>query len=195
MSIHQVTWNAQQCGILRFNKLSCFECKRECAYYFLSEKKYSEADNDALNLDDVEALLSYVSNCTPCHSDEYSSCFFSCRPRYWNKSGFMFLKSHCDIKQFHHNIKQFHRSIKEMENTTMEFHSSIQKTRSAPMGCFLWDLHLSYTYLQVYLMIRRKKHLFNDVPNFKIRKLNFQVIQRFIRIPCWKSLILIARFD
>ncbi len=50
-----------------------------------------------------------------------------------------------------------------------------------PMWHFLWDLTHSCTYLQVYYMISRKKNLFNDVPNFKIRKLNFQVIQRFTR--------------
>ncbi len=31
-------------------------------------------------------------------------------------------------------------------------------------------------------MIYRKKKLFNDVPNFKIRKLNFQSIQRSTRM-------------
>ncbi len=49
------------------------------------------------------------------------------------------------------------------------------------MWRFLWDLPHSCTYLQVYYMIRRKKK-FNDVPNFKSRKLNFQVIQKFTHI-------------
>ncbi len=47
-----------------------------------------------------------------------------------------------------------------------------------PMWCFLWDLPHSCTYLHVYYLIRKKK-MFNDVPYFIIRKLNFQVIQRF----------------
>ncbi len=34
-SVHQVTWNTQECGVLHFNKLSCFEYKEECAHYFL----------------------------------------------------------------------------------------------------------------------------------------------------------------
>ncbi len=68
MSIHQVTWNAQEWDILRFNKLSCFEYEGECAHYFLDEEKYSEADNDASNSGDVEVLLSYALNCTTCHS-------------------------------------------------------------------------------------------------------------------------------
>ncbi len=144
MFIHQVTWNALECGILCFNKLSCFECERECTYYFLSEKKYSEADNDTSNPDDVEALLSYVLNCTPCHSDN-SSRFFSCRPRYWNKSGCMLLRFHCDVKQFHRNIKQFHCGIKEMENTTMEFHCGIQKAPFCPLcgvSCGTCPIHV-----------------------------------------------------
>ncbi len=115
-----------------FQKLSCFECEGECAHYFLSEKKYSEEDNDASYPDDVETLLSYVLNCTPCHSNEYSSRFFNYRPRYWNKSDCMFLEFHCDIKQFHRNIKQFQCSIKEIENTTMEFHCSTQKAPFCP---------------------------------------------------------------
>ncbi len=104
----------------------------QCGCAFI-DKKYAESDNDASNSDDVEALLSYVLNCTPCHSDGYSFRFFSCRPRYWNKSGSMFLKFHCDIKQFHRNIKQFHYSIKEIENTTMEFYRSIKEMENATM--------------------------------------------------------------
>ncbi len=104
----------------------------------LSEKKYSEADNDTSNPDDVEALFSYVLNCcAPCHSDEYSSRFFSYRPRYWNKSGCMFFKFNCDIKQFYGNIKKFHCSIKEVENTTMEFHCSIKKWRILRWNSFI----------------------------------------------------------
>ncbi len=40
MSIHQVTWNAQECGILHFNKLSCFKCERECSHYFLKARPH-----------------------------------------------------------------------------------------------------------------------------------------------------------
>ncbi len=116
----------------------------QCGRFF-SEKAYAEADNDASNPDDVEELLSYVLNCTPCHSDEYSSHFFSCHSRYWNKSGCMFLKFDCDIKQFHRNIKQFHFSIEEMENTTMKFHPSIQKAPFYPLcgvSCGTYPIHV-----------------------------------------------------
>ncbi len=75
-----------------------FEIIFEIFRFNFQKLTYAEADNDASNPDDVEALLSYVLNCTPCHSDEYSSHFFSCCPRYWNKSGCMFLKFHGDIK-------------------------------------------------------------------------------------------------
>ncbi len=179
MSVHQVTWNIQECGTLHFNELSCFKCEGECAHYFLSEKKYSAADNDASNPDDVEALRSFVLNCTSCHSDEYSSHFFCCHPRYWNKSGCMFLKFHCDIKQFHRNIKQFHCSIKEMENTRMEFHRSIRKAPFCPLcGVFCGTCPIHVLTCR-YTTWSAEKNLFNDVPNFTIRKLNFQIIQRF----------------
>ncbi len=65
----------------------------------------------------------------------------------------------------------------------MELHHSIQKAPFCPLSgvsCELNPLmYHSCTYLQVYYMIRREKNLFNYVPNFKIRKQNFQVIQRF----------------
>ncbi len=148
-----------------------------CAF---SEKKYADADNDAFNPNDVEALLSYVLNCTHCHSDEYSSRFFSCHPCYWNKSGCLFLKFHCDIKQFHRNMKQFHWSIKQMENTTMEFHCSIQKAPFCPLcgvSCGTYPIHVL---TRRYTTWSAEKNLFNDVPNFKIKKMNFQIIHRYV---------------
>ncbi len=52
-----------------------------------------------------------------------------------------------------------------------------KKPPSAPYVAFLVGLTPFMYLLAGILHDRQKKNLFNDVPNFKIRKLNFQVIQ------------------
>ncbi len=132
-------------------------------------------------------LMSWI---TPCHSDEYSSRFFSCHPRYWNKSGCMFLKFQRDIKQFHRNIKhfhcsikeienttmEFHHSIKEMENITMEFHRSIKKPSSAPYVAFLAGTTPSMYFLAGILHDPQKK---NCLTMFQILKLGNWIFMLF----------------
>ncbi len=57
-----------------------------------------------------------------------------------------------------------------------------KKPPSAPYVAFLVEL-TSFMYLLASIQLDpQEKKLFNDVPNFKIRKLNFQVIQRFTLI-------------
>ncbi len=88
--------------------------------------------------------------------------------RYWNNFGCMFLKFHCNIKQLFVVSKKW-RILKW--NSIVVY----KKPISAPYVAFLIGLTSFITYLQIY----SEKKLFNDVPNFKIGELNFQVIQRF----------------
>ncbi len=61
----------------------------------------------------------------------------------------------------------------------MEFHRSVQKALFCPYVAVVVGLTPVMYLLVGILHDPQKKNLFNDVPNFKIRKLNFQVIQRF----------------
>ncbi len=61
----------------------------------------------------------------------------------------------------------------------MKFHRSIQKARFCPLcgvSCGTYPIHVLTSR---YTIWSAEKNLYNDVPNFKIRKPNFQVIQRF----------------
>ncbi len=63
MFVYQVTWNAQECGILHFNKLSCFKCEVECAHYFLKAHPHSKSPSHIGGAARPSGLMSVDLSC------------------------------------------------------------------------------------------------------------------------------------
>ncbi len=156
-------------------------CNLQYGHAF-SEKKYAEADNDASNPDDVETLLSYILNCTPCHSDEYSSCFFSCTPCFG--INLVVCSSNFIVISINSIVILSNFIVVSKKWRILRWNSIViyKKPFSAPLrgvSCGAYPIHVLTSR---YTTWTAEKKLFNDVPNFKIRKLNSQVIQRFAHI-------------